>query len=67
MDDEQWRVPYLLLSVALSLTAAVLMTYFYERPFTDWLMERAPRWARPKKRGKKRETDGEKNVSEKIA
>lgn len=69
MDDAAWRVPYLLLSIGLSLAAAVLMTYFYERPVTNLLMAHAPRWAGKKKPKsiQRKGTDGEKNVSEETA
>lgn len=71
MDDPEWRMPYLLLSIGLSLIAAVLMTYFFERPVSQAALSHAPRWARPKKqkRNGKHEmrTDGVKDVSEETA
>ncbi len=50
MDDPVWRMPYLLLSIGLSLAAAIMMTYLFERPVTKCLMAHAPRWAKEKKR-----------------
>ncbi len=68
MDDPEWRMPYLLLSIGLSLLLAVLMTYFFERPVSQAALSHAPRWARPKKHGKhEHRTDGVEDVSEKTA
>ncbi len=50
MDDEAWRMPYLLLSIALSAAVSILMTYFYERPISRYALAHAPRWAQEKKR-----------------
>lgn len=47
MDDPAWRLPYLLTCIALSLTAATLITYFIERPIARACLNHAPRWARP--------------------
>ena len=51
MDDALWRAPYLLLSIALAVGAATLLTCRFERPLSRLLMKRAPRWAR-ERRGK---------------
>ena len=71
MDDLAWRMPYLLLSIGLSVAAAVLMTYFYERPVSQFLFAHAPRWSgmkQQKKTGKhEKRTDEVKDVSEETA
>ena len=54
MDDPAWRFPYLMLSLALSLIAAVFMTYCVERPLSRLLLKHAPRWARPRRSPTKR-------------
>ena len=54
MDDPAWRFPYLMLSLALSLIAAILMTYCVEQPVSRLLLKRAPRWARPRRASRKR-------------
>ena len=48
MDDEPWRAPYLLLSLALAIGVAALLTYGFERPVSRFLTARAPKWARMK-------------------
>ena len=62
MDDMAWRMPYLLLSIALSLLVAILMTYCFERPVTRYLAAHMPRWAKEKRRtaGKHAAQTGEK-------
>lgn len=50
MDDPAWRWPYMVLCCALTLIVAVLMTYCVERPVNRFLLKRAPRWARPRRR-----------------
>ena len=62
MDDMAWRMPYLLLSIALSLLVAILMTYCFERPVTLYLAAHMPRWAKEKRRtaGKHAAQTGEK-------
>ena len=50
MDDALWRFPYLMLSIGLSVAAAIFMTYCYERPVSKYALSHAPRWAREKKR-----------------
>lgn len=50
MDDEPWRAPYLLLSLALAIGVATLLTYGFERPVSRFLTARAPKWAREKRR-----------------
>ena len=71
MDDSAWRMPYLLLSIGLSVAAAVLMTYFYERPVSQFLFAHAPRWSgmkQQKKTGKhEKRTNEVKDVSEETA
>ena len=56
MDDIAWRFPYLMLSIVLSLIAAVLMTYLVERPLSRFFLKRAPKWATPR-RPRKRPTE----------
>ena len=48
MDDEPWRAPYLLLSLALAIVVAALFTYGFERPVSRFLTAHAPKWARGK-------------------
>lgn len=71
MDDPEWRMPYLLLSIGLSAAAAVFMTYLFERPLSAWAMAHAPRWARAKrtkKTGKhEMRTDEAEHVSKETA
>ena len=57
MDDPAWRFPYLMLSLILSLIAAILMTYCVEQPVSRLLLKRAPRWARPRRASRKRLED----------
>lgn len=54
MDDPAWRWPYMVLCCALTLIAAVLVTYCIERPISKFCLSHAPRWARPKRAPKKR-------------
>ena len=49
MDDPAWRFPYMMLSIALSLAAAILMTYAFERPVSRFFFGHMPRWAKPRK------------------
>lgn len=49
MDDPAWRWPYMVLCCALTLIAAVFMTYCVEHPVSKFCLSHAPRWAKPKK------------------
>lgn len=49
MDDPAWRWPYMLLCCALTLIAAIALTWGVERPIARFLARRSPRWAKPKK------------------
>ena len=44
MHDDNWRMPYFLLCIALSFIAATLLTYCFERPVTRALNRHKPRW-----------------------
>lgn len=45
MDDLAWRMPYLLISLALSFAVAIAITYLFERPITRALTRHKPSWA----------------------
>lgn len=45
MDDLAWRMPYLLISLALSFAVATAITYLFERPITRALTRHKPAWA----------------------
>ncbi len=44
MDDVAWRLPYLLISLALSFAVATAITYLYERPISRALLRHRPAW-----------------------
>lgn len=50
MDDLAWRWPYMALCCALTLIVAIFMTYCVERPVNRFLLKRAPRWAKPRRK-----------------
>lgn len=45
MDDLAWRMPYLLISLALSFAMATAITYLFERPITRALTRHKTAWA----------------------
>ncbi len=46
MDDTAWRMPYLMLCLALTLIVSVLVTYLIEKPVAGFCLRHAPRRAR---------------------
>lgn len=45
MHDVSWRMPYMMISLALSLVISTAITYLFERPMTRALTGRRPAWA----------------------
>ena len=44
MNDVNWRLPYFLISMAVSFALATLITYCFERPVTRALTRAKPQW-----------------------
>ena len=55
MDDAAWRMPYLLLCIAVTMAVAIALTYGFEKPVSRFCLNHMPRWARPRRTAEEKE------------